>query len=146
MSHQVLHLLWDKAADQHGVVSRAQLLELRVGAEQIKSWVVGGRLHPVARGVYAVGRPGLSRRGQWMSAILSCGVGAALDHHSAAALWEIRPDEPGKTITLSTPASTRRQRPGITVHRRPALAAHHTMRHRGIPGDDARADARRPCR
>jgi hypothetical protein len=35
-------------------------------------------LHPVWRGVYAVGRPELTRRGLWMAAVLACGPGAAL--------------------------------------------------------------------
>jgi hypothetical protein len=32
------------------------------------------------RGVYAVGRPSLTRRGEWMAAVLGCGPGAMLSH------------------------------------------------------------------
>ena len=39
-----------------------------------------GRLHPLWRGVYAVGRPEVSREGRWMAAVLSCGPRALLSH------------------------------------------------------------------
>ena len=47
-----------------------------------------GRLHPISRGVYAVGTP-LTPHGRWMAAVLACGDGAALSHRSAAELWGI---------------------------------------------------------
>ena len=53
------------------------------------------RLHPVHRGVLAVGRPHLDRLGRLMAAVLACGDGAALSHESAAELWEIRRHTPG---------------------------------------------------
>ena len=49
-----------------------------------------GRLHRVARGVYAVGWPQLTPKRRWMAAVLACGDGAVLSHRSAAALWGSR--------------------------------------------------------
>src|SRR5919197_3640773 len=83
--------VWALAKRQHGVVTRAQLLELGFSGQSIKHRVANGRLHPVWRGVYAVGRPQLTRHGRWMAAVLSCGPGAALSHGDAGALFEIRP-------------------------------------------------------
>src|SRR3712207_9016227 len=41
-----------------------------------------GRLHPVFRGVYAVGRPDLTEKGRWMAAIRACRPEAWLCHRS----------------------------------------------------------------
>src|SRR3954449_6203043 len=96
--------IWALAREQHGVVSRSQLLECGLGADAIKHRVSRGRLHPVARGVYAVGRRELTREGRWMAAVLSCGPEAVLSHASSGSLWEIVPDRPG-SIHLSVPVS-----------------------------------------
>ena len=91
-----------------------------------------GRLHPVWRGVFAVGRPQLSMYGHWMAAVLSCGPEAVLSHGSAAALWEIGSERrPG--IEVSVPARVARRRPGIVVHRRAALGADDLTQRHGIP-------------
>jgi very-short-patch-repair endonuclease len=95
-------------------------LTLGFGRHAIDHRVSKGRLHPVGRGVYAVGRPVLTRHGQWMAAVLSCGPGAALSHDSAAALFGIRPDG-GGDIEITIRSGSRRRRPGIRVHRRPGL-------------------------
>ncbi len=123
---------WALARDQHGVIARRQLLALGVGSEMIRHRVAKGRLHPVMRGVYAVGRPELSRQGRWMAAVLACGPAAALSHESAGALWGIRDAECGE-IAISLTAKSGRRRPGITVHRRPALAATDLTTRQRIP-------------
>jgi very-short-patch-repair endonuclease len=92
---------------------------LGFNARAIEHRIAKGRLHPVWRGVYAVGRPALSRHGRWMAAVLSCGEGAALSHESAGALWGIRDAESGR-IEVSVPLPRDPHRPGIVVHRRRA--------------------------
>jgi hypothetical protein len=124
--------VWTLAARQHGVVARTQLLELGYSAQAIKRRVANGRLHPLWRGVYALGRPGVGRHGRWMAAVLSCGPQAALSHASAAALLGILPQE-GDVIELSVPERiARRGRPGIVVHRR-RLPPGDLFEHYGIP-------------
>ena len=106
---------WELQRRQHGVVSRAQLLELGLSSDAIVHRVATARLHPVARGIYAVGRPELSRHGRWLSAVLSCGPTAVLSHRSASALWGIRPSQSAEIdVTVST--RVRRRRPGVVVH------------------------------
>ena len=78
------------ATRQHGVLSRAQLLDLGVGAGAIKHRAGLGRLRPLHRGVYAVGHRALRREAWWMAAVLAAGPGAALSYRSAAELWSIR--------------------------------------------------------
>ena len=121
---------WTLADRQHAVVTRRQLLGLGLTADAIKHRLANGRLHRVAREVYAVGRPGLTRRGRWMAAVLTCGPDAALSHESAAALWGIR-DREGRGIDVSVPARRDPRRRGVVVHRRVEPPA--TVHHRGIP-------------
>lgn len=108
--------MWELAARQHGVVTRAQLLGLGLSRDAVAHRIATGRLHPVGRGVYAVGRPELSRHGHWKAAILSCGPEAALSHGSAAALWGVA--RPGTATEVTVPLHVRRRRPGLVVHRR----------------------------
>jgi very-short-patch-repair endonuclease len=93
--------------------------------------IAKGRLHRLWRGVYAVGRPNVTRYGQWMAAVLACGPAAVLSHDSAAALWEIRRDASGLEVSVVT--SAKRDPEGITVHRRRALRPDEVTTHRGIP-------------
>lgn len=112
--------------------SRAQLISLGYRAQAIKRRVASGRLHPVWRGVYAVGRPQLGRHGLWMAAVLTCGAGAALSDGSAGALLGIVRDS--RVIEVTVPASVaRRGRVGIAIHRRATLAAEDVTDHLGIP-------------
>jgi very-short-patch-repair endonuclease len=124
--------LWELAETQHGVVSRAQLLELGLTSDAIMHRIARGRLHPVWRGVYAVGRPQLTTRGRWMAAVLSCGSDAVLSHGSAAALWRLGNEE-GERIEVSVPAYLLRRRRGIVVHRRAVLDATELSARESIP-------------
>ena len=65
-----------------------------------------------------------------MAAVLGCGPGAMLSHSSAAALWGI--ERSAGLIEISVPASLRRRRPGIRIHRRPNLRASDVVECDGI--------------
>jgi predicted transcriptional regulator of viral defense system len=108
------------------------LLELGLSARQIERRIAKGRLHPIWRGVYAVGRPQLGPLGRWMAAVLACGPTAVLSHGSAAALWGFGAEPPGR-IEVSLPSSAPRRRSGILVHRRAALTPEELTIHEGIP-------------
>ncbi len=114
------------------MVARWQPLELGMGARGIERRVASGRLHPVWRGVYAVGRPELGQRGRWMAATLACGPAAVLSHGSAAALWGFG-SEPRGVVVVSVPTSSPRRRPRIRVHRRAALRQEDLSTCDGIP-------------
>ena len=112
------------------MVARRQLLELGFERDAIRHRVAKGRLHPVGRGVYAVGRPELTQFGRWMAALLAIGPEAVLSHRSAAALWGIAKQK-GNAIHVSVPDHLRRSSScGITIHRRKELSA--TRKH-GLP-------------
>jgi very-short-patch-repair endonuclease len=124
--------VWRLAEEQHGVVGRQQLVVLGLSKRAIKHRISKGRLHPVRVGVYAVGRPEITRHGRWMAAILSCGPGAVLSHGSAAALWGIGV-EPGGWIEISVRASSTRRQKGVRVHRRPGLRSSEATIRADIP-------------
>ena len=113
------------AAGQYGVVSRAQLRGLGLSESAIARRVEAGRLHRVHAGVYAVGHPLLSVRGGWLAAVLACGLGAALSHASAAALWGIRRSD-AVIVDVIVPRTGARSRPGLRIHRPRALPSEET--------------------
>jgi predicted transcriptional regulator of viral defense system len=117
---------------QHGVLTRSDLLGLGFSKIGIEHRVATGRLHPVARGVYAVGRADLTPNGRWMAAVLACGDGAVLSHRSAAALWGIGREEK-KRIHVTIRRRSGIERRGITVHARPKLAEESIGRRFRIP-------------
>jgi very-short-patch-repair endonuclease len=100
------------AGRQHGVVGRTQLLAAGIEATAIKRRVQASRLHPLSRGVYAVGHRVLTTQGRWMAATLA--TRAVLSHRSAGALWGLRPWT-GR-IELTVPRGTS-PRPGLLLHR-----------------------------
>jgi Transcriptional regulator, AbiEi antitoxin/Protein of unknown function (DUF559) len=123
---------WDLAGRQHGVVTRRQLLELGFNRREIEHRVARGRLHPVTRGVYAVGWPRLTRERRWMAAVLACGDGAMLSHRSAAALWGIGTERRGLT-DISVRRCCELKRPGLRARSRPTMTQDDILRQHGIP-------------
>ncbi len=104
-------------AETHGgVIDLAQLETLGLSASAVRDRVRAGRLHRRYPGVYAVGRPDLSRDGRWWAAVLACRPDAFLSHGSAAtADGLLQGDSPVIHVTVS-PARRPRHR-GVRVHR-----------------------------
>jgi hypothetical protein len=117
------------------VLTRADLLALGFTAKGIKHRVATGRLHAVAAGVYAVGRPELTPHGRWMAGVLACGEGSVLSHRSAAELWGIGYEERGR-IDVSVRRATKIRRKGLKVRSRPSLDARRCVLRHGIPVTD----------
>lgn len=115
--------LWRLSRRQHGVVARSQLLDLGFSSDAIAHRLRVGRLHPLWRGVYAVGRPDVSRRGRLMGAVLKCGPATLVSHDSAASLWGLSPWQEGVDVVV--PYRAPRHPRGIRVHRRLDLGEEH---------------------
>jgi hypothetical protein len=113
-------------------MTRRDLEGLGFSKEAIDHRLESGRLHLIARGVYAVGRPEPTPHGRWMAAVLSCGDGAALSHRSAAQLWGIGYEEK-RRIDVSIRRRSRLERPGLRVHARASLPERSVVRRFGIP-------------
>ncbi|HET7590107.1 MAG TPA: type IV toxin-antitoxin system AbiEi family antitoxin domain-containing protein [Solirubrobacterales bacterium] len=123
---------WNLALNQHGVVSSEQLRKIGYTPQAIYHRIRTGRLHPLHRGVYVVGRPHVTDHGRWMAAVIACGDCAVLSHSSAAALWRIGPED-HDVVELSLPSPFQRRRPGLRIHRRPSLAPPDGTTEYGIP-------------
>jgi hypothetical protein len=122
----------ERAAAQHGVVARAQLLELGLGPGAIDRRLERGRLRLVHRGVYAVGHDALTRHGHWMAGVLSCGPDAVLRHRTAAALWGFRLSS-SPLIEVFVPAPRKLRRRGDLRPHRTSLFADEVALEDGIP-------------
>ena len=129
--------VWELAKKQHGVVARAQLVELGLSEEAIRHRLARGRLHRLMPGVYAVGRPEVGERGHWIAAVLSCGPHALLSHRSAAALLGIRKPRRDPAAEVVVPARLPRRRPGVCAYRRATSVAD-----RGVSDDAVPASLR----
>jgi very-short-patch-repair endonuclease len=118
----------ETAQRQHGVVARRQL---PLSDSAVARRIAAGRLHPLYRGVYAVGHAAVSGHGRWMAAVLACGNGAVLSHRTAGALWSILPASSARIDVVA--ARTVAGVAGITVHRPRRLSAADRAEHEGIP-------------
>src|SRR5690606_35550457 len=124
-----IRIVTELAARQHGLVTRAQLLECGVPPDAVYGDVRSGRLRPVHRGIYVYG-PLTSPLMVPMAAVLACGEGSFVSHRTAADLWEIfRYRDPQADV------STRRARgrPGIRIHRVRTVEPDEVTRLDGVP-------------
>jgi very-short-patch-repair endonuclease len=92
------------ARRQHGIVTLPQLRALGVSKRAVERRIATGRLHPIHRGVYAVGHRTLTDEALFIAAVLAIGPDAALSHLSAAQLYGLRPFDrtAGTWVDVST--------------------------------------------
>lgn len=102
------------ADEQHGVVSRTQLLAAGISRRQIERRLERGALRGVHRSIYAVGHAVLSGQAVWMAAVLAAGEAGVLSHWSAATLWRMRPGR-GPRSHVTAPRKRKRSQ-AITFH------------------------------
>lgn len=106
------------ASTQRGLVTHQQLVALGIGNRAIARAIARGRLHRRHRGVYSlVGPEALPPLATEQAALLACGERTHLSHHSAAAVWGIRPSSSGPVEVTIVGRDAGRRRPGVRVHR-----------------------------
>ena len=123
--------LWeDVAAQQHGVVSRAQLLAMGLSPGQARVDVESGRWQPLLPGVYASFTGQINATTRTWAAVLYAGSGAAASHRTALWLGGLL-EEAIDPVHVTIPASRRVQRqPGIRIHlSRPLDDPRQSIRH-----------------
>ncbi|MEV4421369.1 type IV toxin-antitoxin system AbiEi family antitoxin domain-containing protein [Patulibacter sp. NPDC049589] len=127
---------WSDAAvlarRQHGVISRSQLRSLGFSDGQVDRAIAAGRLHPVHRGVFALGHDRLSATGRISAAVLACGAGAAAGYRSAAAIWSVRPSS-NPRVEVVIPRRSALSRSGIVVHCHAAVEPDEVTTLDGVP-------------
>lgn len=116
-SVQISAVILNAAASQHGVVTRAQLLERGVARHRIDYRIACGMLTPLYRGVYSVA-PVAGRLERQFAAVLAVGDESFVSHRAAAAILELVPPlAEGAPVEISTRRDVRIGGPGIRIHR-----------------------------
>jgi very-short-patch-repair endonuclease len=121
------------AERQRGRTSRGQLLAAGVEPTAVKRRLRNGRLERVHRGVYGLPHTSGLPLAAETAALLACGEGAVLSHHSAATLWGLRP---GTARPVHVTVDGKRGCPGpqgARVHRSVTLTTVDVRRHEGLP-------------
>ena len=117
------------AGEQWGVVSADDLRRCGLSYKAVEVRVRYGHLHPVYRGVYAVGHTNLALEGRFLAAVKACGPNAALSHYSAAALYGlVRWDDRYPEVTVAD--TTPRRHRCIRTHR---TTTPDNTRRQGVP-------------
>jgi very-short-patch-repair endonuclease len=93
-----------------------QLFSLGFTYREVRRLVAKGVLHPVHRGVFAVGHPKLTQRGRLRAALMACGETAFLSGRTAAAEYGLRAHS-GRAIEVTVLADHTPRHPGLIVHR-----------------------------
>ena len=119
------------AGRQQGVVERNQLLAGRVSRHVIDQLVRTGFLHPLHRGVYAVGHRALPKFGRERAALLACGDASVLSGRSALYVWGIVDSPPG-AVAVTVPGRHRRGHQGICLHHVARLDARDVRTRHGL--------------
>lgn len=110
------HAIAAVAAQQHGVISRAQLRALGLSDDEVSDRAASGSLQPLFRGTFAVGHRAITRQGCLLAAVLACGEGTALSHRSAAELLGLW-DKQLPVVDVIPPDWSGRKIQGIRWHR-----------------------------
>jgi very-short-patch-repair endonuclease len=117
------------AGQQHGVITRAQLLRAGLGEGVVDRRVAKGSLIRVHRGVYRVGHRAPSLEASYLAAVLACGDEAVLSGYAAAHIFGLVKGKPPRP-EVSSPRHKRIK--GIAT-RRIRLDGRENTVYRGIP-------------
>jgi very-short-patch-repair endonuclease len=118
---------------QRGRVARRQLLVVGIDTNAIVRRLRKRRLEFVHRGVYGLPHTADLPLAAETAALLACGEGAVLSHHSAATLWGLRT---GTARPVHVTIDGHRGCPapdGVRVHRSTTLRPADIELHRGLP-------------
>ena len=118
------------------MVSTADLLACGLDHDAIAVRVSNGRMHPLHRGVYAVGHANVTRDGCYLGAVKACSEGAVLSHRTRLMLENIITWEDRYPDVLVLGESVPRH-PRINGHCTSYLPSHHVTTVRGIPATTA---------
>jgi very-short-patch-repair endonuclease len=121
------------AEGQRGRAGREQLLAAGIKPGAITRRLGNGHLERVHRGVYGLPRTWDVPLAAETAALLACGEGAVLSHHSAATLWGLRP---GTARPVHVTVDGKRGCPlptGVKVHRSRTIVSADIRIQDGLP-------------
>ncbi len=124
--------LFEKASQQHGLISREQAVDLKFSGSAIDRRIQSGHWIAIRPGVYRVGAVASSWHQELMGACLWVGPEAVASHTSAAGLLKLDGVPfPAIEVTTSQPRNSRRT--GVLVHRSRSLPSEDKTVIEGIP-------------
>lgn len=121
------------ATGQKGSISRSQLLANGLRRSTITRRAARGELHRMHRGIYLVGHEALAPLAREWAAVLACGQGTVVSHHSAAQAWSLLEDRDCEDVEVTVLGRRIRSRPGLRIHRTERLQAADIRRIDGLP-------------
>ncbi|MDQ3758568.1 MAG: type IV toxin-antitoxin system AbiEi family antitoxin domain-containing protein [Actinomycetota bacterium] len=104
------------AAEWEGVLDLAELRSCGLDRHAVRWREQNGRLHRLHDGVYAVGHPNVSLKGQFVAAFKACGSKCPISHRASAAQLSIR-DWTHRDIEVTSTDGVDHRHRGIEVHR-----------------------------
>lgn len=84
-----------RAAIEWSVLSTEELYVCGLTPNAVATRVRNGHLHPMYRGVYAVGHAKPPLEGFFLAAVKACGTDTLLSHYAATAHWSMLPGTGG---------------------------------------------------
>lgn len=103
------------AARQHGIVTRAQAIQMGLTKSMVETRVRRGRLERIHPGVYCVGGAPRTFEQKACAAAAWAGPGAVVSHSSAAYLWRFVETVP-RVSDVWAPRRRTRPPPGVRAH------------------------------
>jgi hypothetical protein len=121
------------AERQHGVLLRAQVLDLGFTPDAIQHRLATGRWELVRAGVYRLPGTPRSWEQQLLAVVLGAGAGAVVSHRTAAALWGLAGFRREERFDVTIPRGRRARHPSGRIHRSLHLPPAHTGHLQSIP-------------
>lgn len=106
--------IYEVAADNHGLVTSAEVAKLGGRTKDLARFVNDGRLSKVGRGVYRISHHVPTRYDAYAESVALVGSGAYLYRESVLALCELAPTNPYRMF-VATPKRVRRNLPDNIV-------------------------------
>jgi very-short-patch-repair endonuclease len=119
------------AASQHTMITTDQATGCGLGRRAIAYRLATRHMQVVFHGVYSVSCGELPPLAREQGALLACGEGSFLSHHSAAFIWGLRKTPP-PTVEVSVVRRAVASRDGIRVHRIKAIDRRELRREKGL--------------
>jgi hypothetical protein len=120
--------------EQHGIVSRAQVLRLGITPRQIQHRLACGEWQLVHPGVYRLAASPATFSQRLLAACFAAGAQSVASHESAAWLWDLLARPPDRP-TITVPPRQHPQLAGVNVHRLDVDPARVSFR-KGVPCTD----------
>src|SRR5690349_3513517 len=113
------------------MITTEQLAACGLGKDAVAHRVGSGRFRPAFQSVYSVSCGELPPLALEFAALLACGAGSFISHHSAAFVWGMRKCAP-EQVEVSVVGRNCWRREGVRVHRIKRIDKRELRKHEGL--------------